>query len=200
MAGTPVATRSFEEREPPYSALADDGLWAAAERQVEQLAEVAQAAAQDLPDDDPVAWTGRTMHASWFAEHIREELVLHRWDIAGDDATAKAALAEPWMTDHSVVAVGVPLLARGAAGLNLDAEGRIEGRLRTPATDDVVVVASPDGNSIWRAAPEGAATLECDSAARVLFLWGRRPTEADRWRSDAGPDMLRAVRTLLSGY
>ena len=54
------------------------------------------------------------MNVPWFAEHMREELVLHGWDITGDGPAAQARLAEPWMTTHSVVAVGRPLLAKGA--------------------------------------------------------------------------------------
>jgi hypothetical protein len=200
MAGAPVSTRTFEERERSYRALGDDDLWKATEHQVEQLAQVAFAARDALREDDLVGWTGRTMRPCWFPEHMREELVLHRWDVAGDDATARAALGEQWMTDHSVVAVGVPLLARGAAGLDLGAGQRVEGRLRSATTDDVVVAATTEGNNIWQGAPEGPATLECDAAARVLFLWGRRPTGPDRWRSDAGPDALRSLRALLRGY
>ncbi|MDQ6837722.1 MAG: hypothetical protein M3137_05115 [Actinomycetota bacterium] len=43
---------------------------------------------------------------------------------------AKMTLGEPWMTDHCVVAVGAPLLARGVAQLGLGPEERIEARLR----------------------------------------------------------------------
>lgn len=200
MDGAPVDTRGFEEREAPFRAMADDELWSAAERQVERLAEVAHAAAADLAADTPVGWTGRTMAASWFAEHMREELVLHRWDIAGDDTTATESLAASWMTDHTVIAVGRPLLAKGAAGLDLGPDRRVQGRLRSPGSDDVVVTATPAGNTIERATPTGPATIESDPAARVLFLWGRRPSQPSRWASGAGPESLRAVRTLLSGY
>ncbi|MGW5432507.1 hypothetical protein ACWET9_35760 [Streptomyces sp. NPDC004059] len=136
----------------------------------------------------------------FFAEHMREELILHRWDLTGDDRTAVRALDEPWMTEHSVVSVGRPLLARGGAGLDLGPGGRIEGCLRTPGTDDIVVAADADGGSIRFAAPEGPATIESDAATRVLLLWGRRPADASRWHSEAGPEALRAVRTLLNGY
>jgi len=44
------------------------------------LNEVAEAA-DEIPADTDVAWTGRTMKVPWFAEHMREELVLHGWDI-----------------------------------------------------------------------------------------------------------------------
>ncbi|MFF4689668.1 maleylpyruvate isomerase N-terminal domain-containing protein [Streptomyces sp. NPDC001307] len=197
--GSPVETRGFD-REAPFRRLSDSELWATFLNRCERLTEVAAAAAQDLSPDTEVLWTGRTVTVPFFAEHMREELILHRWDLTGDDRTAVRALDEPWMTEHSVVSVGRPLLARGGAGLDLGPGGRIEGRLRTPGTGDTVVAADADGGSIRFAAPEGPATIESDAATRVLLLWGRRPADASRWHSEAGPEALRAVRTLLSGY
>ncbi len=200
LSGAPVETRRFEEREAPYRAMTDADLWAALVRQIERLCEISAAATHEIGPEVDVAWTGRTMKVAWFVEHMREELVLHRWDIAGDDDTARAALAEPWMTAHSVLAVGRPLLARGAARLDLHAMHKVEGRLRVDGTDDVVVTATPDANSISFAAPEGDATIVTDASARNLFLWGRRPGDPSRWHSRAGPEDLRRVRQLLGGY
>ncbi|MEU9450899.1 maleylpyruvate isomerase N-terminal domain-containing protein [Streptomyces sp. NPDC048277] len=197
--GAPVETRGFE-REQPYRRLSDSELWAAFLDRCERLTEVAAAAAQDLSPDTEVRWTGRTVKVPFFAEHMREELILHRWDLTGDDRTAVQALNEPWMTEHSVVSVGRPLLERGRAGLGLGPGGRVEGRLRTPGMDDVVVTADADGGAIRLAAPEGPATIESDAAVRVLLLWGRRPADPSRWHSAAGPDTLRQVRALLGGY
>lgn len=164
-----------------------------------QLGTVA-AAAEELPDDTDVAWTGRTMKVPWFAEHMREELVLHGWDITGDDPAAQSRLGQWWMTEHSVNAVGVPLLERGAQRLGLDDEDHVESRLRVSGTDDVVVTAGADSTSIRLDAAEGPATLTTDAAARVLLLWGRRPANPARIRSDVGPSALGRLRTLLSGY
>jgi hypothetical protein len=155
-------------------------------------------AADDVSADTDVAWTGRTMKVPWFAEHMREELVLHGWDITGDDPAAQARLAEPWMTTHSVLAVGRPLLAKGAK--HLAPHERIEARLRVPDRDDVVVHAGADRTTIELADPEGPATLETDAAARVLLLWGRRPSDPSRICSRVGPETLGRVRQLLSGY
>lgn len=161
------------------------------------LGEVA-AAADGAPPDTDVAWTGRTMKAPWFAEHMREELVLHGWDITGDEPAARARLAEPWMTSHSVLAVGKPLLAKGAKQL---APGeRVDARLRAEGTDDIVLTADTDEVTIGFAEPDGAATLETDPAARVLLLWGRKPADPSRIRSRVGPEALGRVRRLLSGY
>jgi Mycothiol maleylpyruvate isomerase N-terminal domain len=198
--GDPVGTRSFEEREGPLRNLDDAGLWDALHERMASLNEVA-AAAEGVPADTDVAWTGRTMKVPWFAEHMREELVLHGWDITGDcdHATVfQAMLREPWMTTHSVTAVGRPLLAKGAKELRPGE--RIDARLRVHGTDDVVVTADAEHTHIGMAAPEGAATLQTDAAARVLLLWGRRPGDPSRICSDAGPDTLGRVRRLLSGY
>jgi hypothetical protein len=197
--GSPVETRGFD-REAPFRRMSDSELWSAFVVRCERLAEITAAAESDLSPETEVMWTGRTVTVPFFAEHMREELILHRWDLTGDDRTALQALNEPWMTAHSVVSVGRPLLVRGSAGLDLGPEGRVEGRLRTPGTDDVVVSADADGTGIRLAAPEGPATIESDAAVRVLLLWGRRPADPSRWHSAAGPEVLRRVRTLLSGY
>ncbi|WP_055590695.1 maleylpyruvate isomerase N-terminal domain-containing protein [Streptacidiphilus griseoplanus] len=199
LAGSPVETRGFD-REAPYRAMPAPDLWSAFTAHCERLADVTEAAARDLPPDTDIVWTGRHVNPAFFAEHMREELVLHRWDLTGDDSAAVRALAEPWMTEHSVNQVGLPLLRRGSAALGLDGGGRVEGRLRVPGTDDVVITADADGTGIGFAAPHGPATIESDAAVRTLLLWGRRPADPSRWHSDAGPEALRAVRTLLGGY
>lgn len=198
--GRPVPTRGFEERERRYQAMPDARLWASFVDRCERLAELAEAAVDDLAPDTEIIWTKRTVGPAFFAEHLRQEMVLHRWDLTGDDATATDSLMQPWMTEHSVRAVGKPLLARGSAGLDLGPEGRIEGRLRAVGTDDILVTATAAGNTIELVAQEGEATVESDPAVRALFLWGRRPADPSRWHSQAGPDALRRVRTLLSGY
>lgn len=102
------------------------------------------------------------------------------------------------MTTHSVLAVGRPLLAKGARGL--EAGERIDARLRAEGTDDIVVTAGADQVSIGFAEPDGPATLDTDAAARVLLLWGRRPADPSRIRSRVGPETLGRVRRLLGGY
>ncbi|WP_442931684.1 maleylpyruvate isomerase N-terminal domain-containing protein [Mycobacterium sp. 050128] len=195
--GEPVGTRGFEEREGPLRDLDDADLWDALLNRMAALNDVA-AAADEVDADTDVAWTGRTMKVPWFAEHMREELVLHGWDITGDDHAAQARLAEPWMTTHSVLAVGRPLLAKGVK--QLGAGERIEARLRVVDTDDVLVDARTGHTTIALAEPEGPATLETDAAARVLLLWGRRPADPSRICSRVGPEALGRLRLLLSGY
>ena len=195
--GESVGTRSFEEREGPLRALNDSDLWDALHDRMATLDDVA-AAADGVPADTDVAWTRRTMKVPWFAGHMREELILHGLDIAGDDPAAQARLTEPWMTTHSVVAVGRPLLAKGARTVRPGE--RIQARLRVPDADDVVITADAVQATIGMAAPGGTATLETDAAGRVLLLWGRRPGDPARICSDAGPEVLGQVRRLLSGY
>jgi uncharacterized protein (TIGR03083 family) len=199
LSGEPVDTRGFEEREAPLRAMNDADLWTALTARMARLGEVAKAG-DELPADTDVAWTGRTMKVPWFAEHMREEIVLHGWDITGDDAPARARLGERWMTEHSVEAVGEPLLRRGCAALDFAADGPIEARLRVVGLDDVIVSAGPDRTDIALGPAEGEATMETDAAARVLLLWGRRPADPSRVVSEAGPQALGRVRALLSGY
>lgn len=198
--GEPVGTRGFEEREGPLRALNDADLWDALFDRMATLNRIAEAA-DDVPQDTDVAWTGRIMKVPWFAEHMREELVLHGWDITGDadiPAALKTGLADPWMTTHSVVAVGKPLLAKGTKQLRPGE--RVEARLRAAGTDDVVISAETDRTAIGLSEPEGSATLETDPAARVLLLWGRKPADPSRICSRVGPETLGRVRGLLSGY
>jgi len=199
LAGEPVQTRSFERREPPFRAMSDADLWSAFVDRTAYLGEVAESA-DGVPADTDVAWTGRTMKVPRFAEHMREELVLHGWDITGDDDASTARLSQPWMTDHSVFAVGVPLLRRGAKQLGLASGERLEARLRAGGCDDVALTADAHGTTIALVPAEGPATLETDVAARVLLLWGRRPADPSRLCSRVGPQTLGRVRTLLSGY
>lgn len=135
LAGEAVETRGFD-REDPLRAMNDADLSDALHERMATLTEVA-AAADAVPADTDVAWTGRTMKVQWFAEPMREELVLHGRDVTGDcgtPAAARAALSEPWMTTHSVVAVGRPLLAKGAKELRRG--GKIEARLRVRGSPD----------------------------------------------------------------
>ena len=92
MEGHPADTRSFEEREGTYPAMTDVELWSAFVARCERLVDTADAAEQELPSETAITWTGRTVTPDFFAEHMREEMVLHRWDMTGDDATAVHSL------------------------------------------------------------------------------------------------------------
>ncbi len=198
LGGGPVPpTRTFEEREPRFRELANADLFDALDREVQHLAAVLEEASR-TDGEQLVPWTGRHMKVAWFGEHMREELILHRWDVAGDDDTSARLLGQPWVTEHSVVAVGKPLLRKGLSQLTA---GRVrEARLRSPGRDDVIISAGPDTTAIELGPPVGPAVLESDPAARVLLLWGRQPSDSSRLNSTAGPEALGQARLLLSGY
>lgn len=134
-------TRSFEEREPPFRQMSDDDRLAALQRIIADLVRVLE---RGLDEPDTwVPWTGRRMKVAWFGEHMRSELILHRWDLVGDDDQATSQLAQPWMTTHSVDAVGVPLLRRGDAGLP---DTPFTSRLRVADQPDVVLTGGATNN------------------------------------------------------
>lgn len=192
--GREVPTRGFAEREAPFLALPWSALLEALDVAVAGLGAV-EVRCADRPDD-LVAWTGRTMRVAWFGEHLRSELVLHRRDLVGDDALGDALLAQPWMTTHSVDAVGAPLLR---AGLERTGGRPFTGRLRSPGHADVVVRAG-ETPAIAIEPAEGPADVVTDPAARVLLLWGRTPHDSARLVSEAGPERLGHLRALLAGY
>lgn len=172
LAGQPVATRGFEEREGPLRSLNDADLWDALLDRMATLDDVA-AAAEAVPADTDVAWTGRTMKVPCFAEHMREGLVLHGWDITGDEAAAQARLAEPWMTSHSVLAVGRPLLVKGPRNSDPASESKpaCERTASTTSSWPPTRTGSPSTLPLRKARPRSKPTRP----RRVLLLWGAGP-------------------------
>jgi hypothetical protein len=189
-------TRTFEQRESPFRQLSDEDRIAALDHAVAELARVLE---RGLDEPDTwVPWTGRQMKVAWFAEHMRSEIILHRWDLAGDDELANTQLSQPWMTTHTVEAVGRPLLGRGAAGLP---RRPFTARLRVSDQPDVILTGGVNPDiGLGPADHDAQPALTTDAAARVLLLWGRQPADMTRIRSDVGPDQLGTVRALLRGY
>ncbi|MBV9059877.1 MAG: hypothetical protein JOZ09_12080 [Pseudonocardiales bacterium] len=174
MEGHPVDTRSFEEREDTYRAMTDVELWSVFVARCERLVDTADAAEQELPSETAITWTGRTVTPDVFAEHMREEMVLHRWDMTGDDATSVHSLMQPWMTEHSVHDVGTPLLTRGTTGLDLGPTGRIEVRLR--AHDRRHPGRRHRRGQHHQVRPaKGQGHDRTDPTVRALFFWGTVP-------------------------
>jgi hypothetical protein len=138
------------------------------------------------------------MKVRWFAEHIREELALHRWDLAGDDAPSLAVLGQDWITRHSVEAVGAPLLQRGLALLGPSESW--SARIRVPGRDDLLVDVVDSRAGVRLVECSAEATVTTDAASRLLLLWGRQPADCGRWSSTAGAQEVGRLRTLLSGY
>jgi uncharacterized protein (TIGR03083 family) len=98
-------TRDFEEREAPYRALSPKKLRRAffAEALRATVAVERLAAADD--GRRQVMFTGVALDAPTLILHIESELVLHRWDIVGSDATSIAALSDPRLTEHALTTV-----------------------------------------------------------------------------------------------
>ena len=196
--GEPVPpTRSFEDREPRFRNLPDADLIRALDGELDELVKVLDEATRVDPDE-LVPWTGRQMKVAWFAEHMREELILHRWDVVGDDEISTQYLGQPWLTEHSVLAVGAPLLRKGAS--SLDEHDQLRARVRAQSRPDVIVEASSGVAAITLGQQEDDAVIHTDPAARVLLLWGRQPTDPGRMTSAAGPSVLGQLRSVLAGY
>ena len=195
--GRPLAqTRSFEEREAPLLRMRFDALLRLIESEEAALLD-AVAAVLEEDEAAELRWTGRTVAVKGFPTHMRSESALHRWDIAGDDETSRQLLAQPDLLAHAVRWVGRPLLAKGTA----DAHAPFTGRVRSPDCDDLLIgVARGREPVLAVTAPLGPAVVECDAAARLLLLWGRKAEPFHRLRADAEDDAVGRLQTLLAGY
>ena len=105
----------------------------------------------------------------------------------GDDPQAQERLGEAWMTDHSLFAVGAPLLALGAKRLGLGSGERIEAQLRVPdvgnrrGRSDSVAVGTPHPTAEWTQ-PSSLAPrrIEARTAPQIRqFEYGGLPVN---WR------------------
>ena len=94
-------TRGFAEREAPWLAVPDHELRAAFPVVGARFA----AALGALPTDRRVPFTGWTMSGTQLRTHARSELVLHRWDLVGDDDTGADLLAQPDLLAHGRLAL-----------------------------------------------------------------------------------------------
>jgi hypothetical protein len=175
------ATRSFEEREPPYRALDDAVLLARIEAEEAKMrAIIAQVLARE--SSAVIPWTGRQMQVAKFLPHLRNEFAIHRWDFIGDDDTGNRLLAQPELTDHAVGVLGEILLRRGRQHDPFP-EQDFHVRLRSGDSDLSVTVESGQAR-VHRADDQADEPhLELDAAARTLFIWGRRPDQRARIRS-----------------
>jgi hypothetical protein len=196
--GSPLGrTRTWEEREQPLRALDHSTLL----RRIEDRAAATAVVMSDVLDEQPEAeltWTGRTVPISGFPTHLRSEDALHRWDLVGDDETSYELLAQQDLLVHAVSFIGGPLLGRGlAAGAGTEP---FHARVRSEARDDLVVEADGDGARLSVAPVEGSPAIEGDPAARLLLLWGRKPTPFHRLRAGNDRWVTSNVQAILSGY
>ncbi|MGQ0831968.1 MAG: maleylpyruvate isomerase N-terminal domain-containing protein [Microthrixaceae bacterium] len=107
-AGEPVPpTRAFDEREEPWRAVADPELRAA----FFDVGARFLGALDTLSSDQLVPFTGWAMSIDQLRTHARSELVLHRWDLVGDDELSAQLLAQPDLLAHGrAVLAAMPTL------------------------------------------------------------------------------------------
>jgi uncharacterized protein (TIGR03083 family) len=175
-------TRNFEEREAPYRALSPKKLrrsfFAEALRAtvaVERLA---------VADDGRrrVMFTGAALDAPTLILHIESELVLHRWDIVGSDATSVAALSDPRLGAHAAATV-----AAMQPNVFPPRQGPPETIILRSAGAADIAVAGGSATKIEVAHdPHAHPVMVCHPAVRTLLLWGRRPNGLPQPVGDPG--------------
>jgi hypothetical protein len=198
--GDPVPkTRSFEEREAALRGLTHRELLARLERDDDRMRTVVTDVLAREPEA-VIAWTGRQMAVAKFIPHMRNEHALHRWDVAGDDSTSLRLLSALDLVQHSVGVLGAILLVAGRKQDPLpDKDFRV--RLRSEGQPDLhVVVDDGEATLAWAQDEADEPCLELDTAARQLFIWGRRPDDHGRLRSHLTQLDLARLQALLSGY
>jgi hypothetical protein len=142
-------------------------------------------------------WTNRMVPVAGFLTHLRSEDALHRWDLVGDDDTSTILLSQPDLLEHAIKFVGRPLCQRGIdAGA---ADEAFRARVRSAGFDDLVVEVAPGRATLSLGPPIGDAAIEGDAAARLLLLWGRKPSPFDRLRQAQSGNSDR-IQHLLIGY
>jgi hypothetical protein len=200
LAGHPVpSTRSFEEREAPLQAMPHPRLLARLDQEEQRMRSVVS----DVLDREPgavIPWTGRQMAVAKFVPHLRNEHALHRWDIAGDDDISHALLGDDELVGHSVGELGRILLRAGRSH-DPDPGSDFAVRLRSAGQRDLrVLVTRSDATLAWADDNAADPAVELDSAARHVFIWGRRPDQRGRVRSHLSQPGLARLQALLSGY
>jgi hypothetical protein len=197
MEGKPIlAARPFAEREAPYRAMDDAALRRHAEIAVTRSTRTILAA-MATGRDIAISMGSGPMRGETFLMHGRSELAIHRWDLVGDDDVSFELLSQPELTAHAVGMMGQALLLRGCAN---SAMRPLDVRLRTTGQRDIVARRSPEGASLVFDDPDASPAIHADAAARLLFVWGRRPADRSRVRSDMPREQTAAVEALLAGF
>ena len=198
--GDPVPkTRSFEEREAPLQALDHDELLVRLDSDEARMRRVV-AEVLDRDPDAVIPWTGRNMAVAKFIPHLRNEHVLHRWDVAGDDDVSSRLLGSDDLVDHSVGELGRILLVAGRQQ-DPDPDTDFCVRMHSEGQRDLrVIVDSGTATLAWATDDADEPSIELDAAARHVFIWGRRPDRHGQVRSNLSQPHLARLQALLSGY
>ena len=197
--GLPVpATRTFEDREPEYRAMDDAALRKRLFAASVRMGSAMNAVFASEPDA-MIPFTGQLMSASMFAMHSRSECAIHRWDMVGDDETSWQLLSQPEITQHAINVLGPMLVSRGC-GAGPAPAGGFSGRIRTFGQRDVVARRDASSAVVEFADDDGSPAIEADAAARLLFIWGRRPSDPSRIRSGVSAEDRVRMQALLAGF
>ena len=188
-------TRGFEEREAPFRELDDPLLRSELPKSIARMSKALDYVLANEPDA-VVPWTGRQMVVKTFSTHLRSELAIHRFDLIGDDDIGNELLAQPELTEHAVTVLGRVLLIRGSNSR----KSPLHATIASPGTSGVTVIVDDQGARLVRAKDPSEPSLIGDPAARLLFLWGRRPGNPSRLRALGGPQVLFDLQKLLAGY
>ena len=198
--GDPVPeTRSFEEREDPLRAIEYADLLNRLDTEELRMRRLV-ADVLEMNPESVIPWTGRRMAVAKFIPHLRNEHALHRWDIVGDDELSITLLGQSDLSQHSVEVLGQILLV---AGRKRDPEPDTDfyACLHSEGQRDLsVVLQEGEGSLRWDENSSREPSVVGDPAARLLFIWGRRPEGSGRLRSYLAPDELSRLQALLSGY
>jgi len=200
MSGSPLArTRTFDERELEFRAMSAPQLLSRIADGEERMRILIGELLEREPD--PVLrWTGRQVHAAEFIKHSRSECAVHQWDLAGDSAVSDKLLSQQELFEHLVNFIGaLPMTARGMA-TGAGTGRSLQARVRAYGQPDLLIVVHRGEPQLLITEPEGDALVEGDPAARLLFLWGRRPTPYGRLSCQGSPEELSRLQWLLSGY
>jgi uncharacterized protein (TIGR03083 family) len=190
-------TRGFDEREGPLRELDRPTLLQRIHEDAAATVSAIDGVLETRPDAE-LRWTNRMVRVSGFSKHMRSEAALHRWDLAGDDDTSMELLGQHELLEHAVNFIGQPLCQRG---LDFGAgKPAFSARVRCAGSDDLIIDAGEQHVTLTVGRPTGEAAIETDPAARLLLLWGRKPSPFLRQRASGDEESVRQVQFLFLGY
>lgn len=194
-------TRSFDEREENFRAMDPHSLRNAFLESGSGLVDLL-VAMNERSETATVPFIGWEMDAVTMITHVRSELALHRWDLAGDDELSVELLSQPEFAIHAVRSLNAfaslrenPTRRARAVGFGSDFAVRI----RTVDQPDVMATVQNGIGRLKLVDPVDGPALFMDAAARVLMLWGRRPTQVHEVRSTLDVGDLSLLHTWMYG-
>jgi len=195
--GDPVPeTRSFEERETPLQAMRHDDLLPRLEAEEERMRKLVADVLEKGPGS-VINWTGRQMEVTKFIPHLRNEHALHRWDLVGEEEPSLVGQLD--LVEHSVEVLGRILLLAGCKH-DPAPDTDFSVRLCVEKEPDLSVVVEKGKAALIWSNDSQIPRVDLDTAARHLFIWGRKPEGSGRLFSHLSQPQLSRLQTLLAGY